>query len=394
MKPMRLFLFFIFFIANLYAKQLEIEIQAPSAILINADSGAILYEKNAEKIVFPASITKVATALFVLEKNRLNPNSKFTVPREALVRVSSAKKVNSHYKYPAYWLEADGRNLGIKEGETIFGEALLYGMLMGSGNDAANAVAYAASSSVPKFMDELNKFLKEEIACTNTHFCNPHGLHHPNHITTAYDMALIMKRALKIQSFRKIISSHYYEWHRNHVKTLILQLNKLILKSSPFYYPYVIGGKTGYHSHAGYTLVTAATKNDRTLIAVVLGCKNSEERFKDAKILFSRAFQERKEIKTIFNRKELFTRDLKGAKTPLKASLKEDFCLITYSSEDQPLKAFLHWDSLKLPISSGTKVGEIRLLSERGELIDKRNLFATTNVEPSFWFKITKLIVP
>ncbi len=172
--------FFVFFVfhLDLFSEPLSLQIHSESGILMNADTGVILFEKNAHEAAFPASITKVATALFVLKTHGNRLENSVTVKPEALASISPQNKRQSNYKSPAYWLETDGSHIGMKKGEEMSLRNLLYALLISSANDAANVIAQHAGGTIQKFMEKENAYLKE-LGCQHTHFLNPHGLHHP-----------------------------------------------------------------------------------------------------------------------------------------------------------------------------------------------------------------------
>ena len=169
---------------------------------------------------------------------------------------------------------------------------LLEGMMVVSGNDAANVIAQGIGPSIPGFMDELNAHLKQ-IGCTQTRFLNPHGLHDPNHQTTAYDLALMTAEALKNPVFCEIVSKPRFIRPKTNKQeaTALLQSNRL-LRPGKYYYSKAIGVKTGYHSKAKSTFVAASKWEGRTLIAVLMGYKERGEMFEDAIQLFEKAFNQ------------------------------------------------------------------------------------------------------
>lgn len=373
-------LFGLFF--SLHAKQLEIEVSAPSAILMNGRTGAILFEKEAFLPTFPASTTKVATALYVLA-HECDLTRNVRVSAEAL-QMKSPKVKNP----PAFWLEFDGTKMGVKKGEICSLEALLHGLMMVSGNDAANVLAEAMSDSVPCFVEELNRYLRS-IGCLSTHFCNPHGLHHKDHQTTAYDLARITQKALEFETFRSIVSKISWNSPQTNKQAAVelKQFNKL-LKPGPFFYSKAIGVKTGYTSQAQYALVAAAEDDERYLIAVLLGCKQSDYRYVDAKALFEAAFREQKSSYVFLEKEASYERVIEGAKSVLCAGLEEGLELSYFPSEAPEIKAFLHWDCLSLPIDKGEKVGEIRLVDALGQLWKSAPLVAQKDVQPTFLFRL------
>jgi D-alanyl-D-alanine carboxypeptidase (penicillin-binding protein 5/6) len=370
-----------------FTQPFKVDVSASSAILINAETGKILYEKNAQQKVFPASTTKIATALLTLTKKPDGLQTLYCPSQEAIGCVSPQVR---RAKHPSYRLEYGGTHMGIKNGEQLPYQDLLYGLMLASANDAANALAEWVSGNVQTFMDELNQFLKE-IGCLNTHFTNPHGLPCPEHKTTAYDLAKMAQAAMKIPTFREIVKTPRYtkEATNKQEKTTLVQGNAL-LRSGPHYYPKAIGVKTGYTISAGQNIVAAAKDENRYLIAVVLGCKDYHQKFKDAVALFEAAFQEPKMHRTLFAKGyDLFTREVKGAKEAVQASLNEDLSLEYYASEAPKFKAILKWRELKLPIAEGQAVGEIQLVDqESGKILKSGPILAKNSVEETLIYKI------
>jgi len=378
-------IFFLFSLFSLAAKQLEVNITAKSAILMNAESGEILFEKHAHIPSYPASTTKVATALYLLGQKKLPLNQMVTVSEDAVkLRPPDSKEG----EYPPYWNRMDGTKMGIRKGEILPVESLLHGLMLVSGNDAANALAEAACGSVPGFMEELNEYLMS-LGCKNTRFVNPHGFHHSEHLTTAYDLALITKEALRIPEFRQIVSSPTYKKPKTNKQAAgeIASFNAL-LEGGRHHYPKAIGIKTGYNIPAGYTIVAAAEHEGRTLIAVLLGCPNKNIRYIEATRLFETAFAEQKKNRPFFGISHLFTREIPGAKTPLHAHLAAPLTLAFYPAEEPNCKAFVHWNHDTLPIRKGQKVGEIHIKNDKGTLLQKGDIVAVEKVESTFWSKV------
>lgn len=374
---------------SLIAKPLDISIHAEAVLLINADTGAVLYEKNARKLMHPASITKVATALYTLEKAGDQLDVKIIAEQDALASVSKEKKRRSNYTLPSYWLIPDASIMGIKKGEELSLQDLLYGLMLVSGDDAANVIAQHVSGTIPVFMQELNAYLKQ-LGCHQTNFCNPHGLYDPKHQTTAYDIAIMMREALKNPMLRKIMSTTNYTRPKTNKQeaSVMVQTNKLIRKGK-FYYSKAIGGKTGYLSHAGQTLVVAAQHEGRTLIAVLLKCKTRDELFVEATRLFEAAFKQPKVqrvlIKAGVQKHQL---DLPGAASPINTHIAEDVKIEYYPAEEPQLKCFLYWNNPKLPIAKDQVVGELRIQNEEGTLLQTVPLLSQEEVKGTWLWRL------
>ena len=227
--------------------------QAEGAILMDADTGTVLWGQNIHQQYFPASITKVMTALIAIENCDLDEMVTFS--HNAVFNV-----------------EAGSSNAGINEGDVLSVKDCLYALLLKSANESANALAEHIAGSVDAFADMMNARAKE-LGCTNTHFANPSGLNNPEHYTSAYDMALISRAAFNNPVFEEIDSATYYKLPPNSINPEGLSIypgHRMMRKSTPYYYPGIVGGKTGYTTLAGNTLVTCAEKNGLKLITVIL----------------------------------------------------------------------------------------------------------------------------
>ena len=250
---------------------------AEGGIVIDADSGAMLFGQNVRLQYYPASITKILTALVVLENASLDEQVSFS--HEAVYDVE----------------EGSGNKVGLEEGDVLSVEDCLYAMLLMSSNQAANALAEHVGGSRQGFVDMMNAKAKE-LGCTNTHFANPHGLQDENHYTTAHDMALIAQAAYQNETFRIIIGTKMYTIPptNKHAEETVLRNHHDMLctyhnANRKYLYPYCVGGKTGYTATANSTLVTYAEKDGMTLICVVMNTQ-SPNQFIDTVNLFDYAF--------------------------------------------------------------------------------------------------------
>jgi D-alanyl-D-alanine carboxypeptidase (penicillin-binding protein 5/6) len=381
---------FLLFPALVFSKPLKVNVSAESAILINADTGQILFEKNAHKRLHPASITKVATAALALKMKPEELDTMIVANQDAVVSISEEAKKKANYSLPPHWLVPGGMHIGIKKGEALSLRDLMHGMMVASGNDAANVIAHFVAGSVPKFMDTLNTYLKE-LGCENTTLYNPHGLHHPDHQTTAYDMALIAKEALKNPTFRQIVSTVRYKRPKTNMQepTTLVQTNRL-LKKGTHYNPKAIGVKTGYISNAGHTFIGAAEHEGRTLIAVLFKCKDREDIFRDSNKLFEVAFNEKREEKTYMKAGlKKFALDITGGAKPLRTCLEEDLTLSFFSSEEPEVKCHLFWEeNLAVPLAKGQMVGQLRLTTVEGKFLKAVPLYANEAVHPCLTHRI------
>ena len=245
-----------------------------AAILIDGESGEVLLSKNAKTRMYPASTTKIMTLMLALESG-IDMDTRIFIPEQAAQ------------------ISADSSLVPVFPGDEMTFRDLLYGFMMRSGNDGANAVAVLVAGSLDAFVSRMNKKAKE-LGCTDTHFANAHGLHSEDHYTTAWDMAKITRAALEIDAFRKIVSTSSYTmsiWRNgSEVSNRVASTNSLLLKDSSYYYENCIGVKTGYHSAAGQCFVGAAEQDGVRLIVVDFHCEQSAQRWTDATRMFNFGF--------------------------------------------------------------------------------------------------------
>lgn len=252
-------------------------IDADSAVVMDAKTGAILYAKHMDEPKYPASITKIMTVLLALENGNLEDKVKFS-------------------EYAVYSIEFGSAHLGLTEGEELTLEQCLYGIMLASANEISNAVAEYVAGDVETFAKMMNKKAKA-LGCTNTHFVNPNGLHDPDHYVSARDMALIMREALKYDKFREIINTDEYHYPpTNLVKEdrYFVNHHQMLMDES---YEGIIGGKTGFTDEAFNTLVTAAERKGMTLISVVLHAPGIESEYGDTRTILDYGFDNFKEYK-------------------------------------------------------------------------------------------------
>ncbi|MCX6987876.1 MAG: D-alanyl-D-alanine carboxypeptidase [Chlamydiae bacterium] len=369
-----------------FSRPLKCEISAPYAILINADTGRILYEKNARVPTCPASTTKIGTALYSLHLKGDRLEDRVIISANAVATVAPSLRRGG--KHPSYRLEVGGSHMNLKPGESIPFNTLLYGLLVSSSNDAANAIAEYTSGSVAEFMQGMNRYLRS-IGCEHTHFQNPHGLPDPDHVTTAYDLAQIALFAMKHPFFSNAVQlKRYVRPKTNKQEESVLLQSNALLKQGKFFYPYAIGIKTGYTVAAGSNLVAAAENGGRKVIAVVLNCTDSTQRYRSCIDLFEAAFNEVKVERKLFSKEyDSFFCILDGATSRLEGVLLRDISLEYYPSEASELSATCHWYKKELPIKKGDQVGEIQVMNASGKCLLTEAVLAKNHVEPTISYQ-------
>lgn len=240
-------------------------IESNAGILMDSYTGTVLFEKNADALYYPASLTKIATAIFVLEHANL----------EDVVTVSKNAR------------RADGTRVYLEEGEQMSLLQLTQGLLINSGNDAGIAIAEHISGSEEQFGKELTTFLKETIHTTSTNFTNATGLFDEHHQTTARDLALITQYAMNNDLFMEMFGTVYLPWVGQSWNTTIITHHRML--KGEYEYEGTTGGKTGYVPESGFTLATTAERNQLHLIAIVLDGTNKSI-YRDTRKLFNYGF--------------------------------------------------------------------------------------------------------
>lgn len=247
------------------------QIGAQAAILMDTNTGVILYAKNIHERLYPASTTKIMTCLLAVERGNLDDTVNFS--HEAVFSVP-----------------ADGSNMGMDEGESLSLEECLYGILVASANEAANAAGEYISGSIEEFVDLMNLRAKE-IGCTDTHFTNTNGLHDPEHYTSVYDLALISSHFFQNEMLCKISNTPRYHFEATATQPDdFFKNNKHQLVNGEITYEGILGGKTGFTSDSRQTLVTCAERNGMKLVCVVFK-EESPNQFNDTVELFDYGFQ-------------------------------------------------------------------------------------------------------
>lgn len=381
----RIFLIFIF-IFLLYSSCVsatsKIEINSAAGILVEESTGKVLYEKNSHEKMYPASTTKILTALLVLEKGNLSDT--VTVSKEAVNSLSGG------YVTPY-----------ISIGEELTVEQLLNVLLVPSGNVAGNVLAEYISGSVDEFVDLMNSRAKE-IGCTNTHFTNPYGMHDENHYSTAYDLYLIAKEAMKYEDFRTIVAKPTYTLAPTNRYSkddrLLYSTNDLIKPSSSNYYEYALGIKTGFTTPAKACLVAAAQKDNMTLYAVILGADESSSgtsyRYIDSKKLFEYGFNNYL-FRTIRSKGSVLkTVEVNGATQNTKnLDLVLDSTITAFISSDDEYTSFvpeITLNELSAPIAKDDVVGSISYNVDG--TIYTANLLAGSDVQKSYMFILVDIV--
>ena len=270
---------------DVYARETPPSVSADSAVVLDATTGKVLYAKNPDSAYPPASTTKIMTALLTLENTNLN---------DKVIIGNNPPKV-------------DGTRLGLLPGEEVTVKDLLYGLLLASDNDCAEALAEHVSGSSDKFAVKMNKKAKE-LGAKNTNFINPTGLFNEKHKTSAKDLSLIMRELCKNPEYSKIATTISYTippTNKSAKPRTVWNENRLVQKQSKYYYSGCEGGKTGYTIQSLHSYTAAATRNGETLIIALIHDKNKTF-FPDSISLFNFGFNNFQLVK-LYSKGDLVT---------------------------------------------------------------------------------------
>lgn len=337
MKKIITLLLCLLFITTIQPKSFAAQapaINAPSAVLIDLNSGRILYKKNADTKYGPASTTKVMTALLTLENCKLD-------------------EVVTIGKKPPY---EDGSKIYIIEGEELTVEQLLYATLLESANDAALALAEYIGGSKEGFAEMMNKKAKE-LGCKNTNFVNPNGLSDDNHYTTATELAIITFEAMKNEKFREIVSTISYKIPPTNKQPQVRYINNhnKLLFNKTYKYPGADGIKTGYTIKTRHTFVGSATKGDMRLAVTIL---NSERTFyNDTKALLDYGFSNFSSQKVLSRGEPISNIKIDGSDVNIPVYPEKDFYITLPNEENQDIEKNIVLDKSFSNIIKGQVVG-------------------------------------
>jgi len=360
-------------ITNSAVAEPQIDINAPSAILMDAGTGTILFEKNAHEKMEPASITKIMTLIIALESVESGK-----VNLSDIVRVSERA-----------W-KTGGSQVFLGPGEEQTLETLLKCIVISSANDASMAVAEYIGGSVEGFVKLMNDKAKE-LGMKNTHFTNPHGLSDPDHYTTAYDIALMSRELVKYPIFFKwstIWMDYLEHTDKKREATMLANTNKLLGK-----YEGLDGLKTGFHNKAGHCFAGTAKRGDFRLISVVLNAQNSNQRFEDTVKLLDYGFGHYDSIKVV--EKGMVQKTIpveKGHINEVNVIVPEDVSiLIEKGKQDQINTKIDIPEKLSAPLSKNQEVGTLTV-EQNGKTVKQINLVVSEDVKKAGFIELLKRI--
>jgi D-alanyl-D-alanine carboxypeptidase (penicillin-binding protein 5/6) len=320
------------------------QISAPAAILIDAESGRILYTKHADTKMYPASTTKIMTGLLASEYENLE--DKVTASNNVLT------------------IEKGSSSIYINPGEILTMRQLLYALMLESANDAALVIAEHLGGSVDGFAAIMNERAKS-LGAVNTNFVNPNGLHNDNHYTTAMDLALIAREGMKNPIFREIVGTFHYEipaTNKQEARNYITNSNKMIWTvNNSAKYEHAIGIKTGYTTKAQHCLVGGAKKDGTELISVVLG-DGKDFMYPDTIALFEYGFANYKKLELLKKDMIVTTINVENGDRKLNLLSSEDFAITGKEAEIdeiQKARTIKLKEDIKAPVKKGDVIGTV-----------------------------------
>ena len=343
-------LIFSLFILNVNAKE-DYAPTAKSAILVDNATGKILFEKNADERLAPASMTKLGSMLLIMEaidSGKISLDDEVTISEEAA--------------------SMGGSQVFLEAGEVYKVHDLLKGVAIASGNDAVVALAEKIAGSQSEFVDAMNKRFKE-IGATNTNFVNAHGLDTENHYSTARDMSIIARELLKHERILEYTSIYEEYLEKNDgTKTWLVNTNKLVR-----FYNGVDGLKTGFTENAGYCLTATAKKDNFRLISVVMGEDSTENRSSDTVKMLNYGFNTFK-VNIIKTNDEILgkVRVEGGKENYADIVLLNDATELLKNTDDISKYEFiLKVDTIKAPVKKGDIVGSAEIIDNEGNIVDE-----------------------
>ena len=364
MKKVWLIICLFLFIPGVFAEtKADLAPNSKSAILLDFDTGEILYSKNASEVLPPASMTKIMSMLLIMERI---DNKTLSLTDEVTISENAANM--------------GGSQVFLQAGETYKVEELLKGIAIASGNDAVVAMAEKVSGSVSDFVALMNEKAKS-LGLTNTKFLNPHGLDTEGHVTTAHDMAIIARELIKHTSILKFTSIYEDYLKKNDGSSIwLVNTNKLVR-----FYDGVDGLKTGFTKNAGYCLTSTAKKNNTRFITVVMGAETSDKRSSDTVNMLNYGFN------TYETKILLKSSDSLGKKRVMLSNieevdlnLKNDYVKLLKKDEQMPKYSYsIDTDSLVAPIKKGDIVGHVSVIDESGNIVDELEVTVNKDIKKS-----------
>jgi serine-type D-Ala-D-Ala carboxypeptidase (penicillin-binding protein 5/6) len=353
--------------------KVELADKAKSAVLIERDTGTVLYDKNSDEKLPPASMTKIMTMLLImeaLEKNQIKMNE--------MVRTSE------------YAASMGGSQIFLEPGEEMTVEQMLKGIAIGSGNDASVAMAEKIAGSTEEFVNMMNKKV-EELGLKSTHFKNPTGLPEDDHYSSAHDMALMAKELLKYENITKF-TGKYEDYLRegSDKKFWLVNTNRLVK-----FYPGVDGVKTGFTNEAKYCLTATAKKDNMRVIAVVFGADTPKDRNAQVTKMLDYAFSQY-QTHPLFEKDHVLTKlkISKGSENEANLLTSEPISVLTKKGEsvDDVTQEIVMKKDVQAPIRQGEELGSLQLKKDE-KIIAESKLVAEKDIDEASWWKLFRRVM-
>lgn len=373
MKKVVMFLLCLTFIVPLKVVKAEdsLNLDSQSAILIDKDSGKVLYEKDPDTKLPMASMTKIMSMLIIME-NINNGSLSYT---DKVIISKNASGMG-------------GSQVFLQEGEEYKVEDLLKCIAVSSANDAVVAMAEKISGSVEAFVELMNK-RAQELGLTNTNFANPHGLDSENHYSTARDMSRLAQELLKYEDILRFTSIYEdYLTKPDGSQVWLVNTNRLVR-----FYDGVDGLKTGYTTDAGYCLTATAKKNDFRIISVVMKASSGDARSKDTATLLTYGFNSFKNNVVYAKEKELGEVKVENGKVNVaKVYLKNDVTeLLRVSEKPKDYSFNIKIDKIKAPVKKDSVVGTVEVIDNNGNIIKEEEIVVKEDIlKANFWDYLKK----
>lgn len=348
----------------------ELAHEAKSAVLIERDTGKVLYNKNSNERLAPASMTKIMTMLLIME-----------ALDKGKIKMSDKVRTSEHAA------SMGGSQIFLEPGEEMTVKEMLKGIAIASGNDASVAMAEFISGSEEEFVKKMNKKAKE-LGLKNTSFKNPTGLTEEGHYSSAYDMAIMAKELLKYESITKFTGT-YEDYLRENTdkKFWLVNTNRLIK-----FYPGVDGVKTGYTGEAKYCLTASAKKGNMRAIAVVFGASTPKERNAQVTKMLDFAFSQY-ETHPLYKRNQTVAKVKvkKGKQKFIELTTSEPISILTKKGEDMNdvKKEIKMKDNISAPIQKGQELGTL-VLKKDGEVLAESPVAAKEDMKKAGFITFLK----
>lgn len=358
------------FVTPAYAIEPDLAPEAKSAVLMEATTGQVLYEKNSHTKLAPASVTKVMTMLMIME-----------ALEQGKIRLHDLVQTSEHAA------SMGGTQIFLQPGEQMSVEDLLKGIAISSANDAAVAMAEKLAGSEANFVELMNQRARQ-LGCRDTHFVNSNGLPTPNHVTSAHDIAVISRELLKYPEILKF-TSRYEDYLRKGSKKpfWLVNTNKLLKL-----YPSVDGLKTGFTGEAKYCLSATAKKGNLRMIAVVMGEPEIKTRNRDIINMFNHSFANYNYLQLYKKGEFIIRKKIKKASSKvLNLKAPHDIGLLYRKGQTpQRIERSVQWVKTEAPIRKGDLIGRLQI-KQHGQVIQQVDLHSDVNIDQAgFWSSLKK----